>query len=178
MKRPVKTRETWPGAAPVLPEDLIAVVERDHVPAVLAYATVLTGDRAAAEDVVQETLVRAWRHRASLTAGQGSLRGWLLTVARNVVIDGARRPSPVLADVTAVPVADHAGPVTDRVTVTRALRHLHPRHREVLFRLYFQDRSVAQTAAELGLAEGTVKSRTHYAVRALRRQLLQDEEAA
>lgn len=162
----------------VRPEDLVEVIEREHVPALLSYATMLTGDRAAAEDVVQETLVRAWRHRVSLAVGHGSLRGWLLTVARNVVIDGVRRARTVPTDPRDAAVRDHADTVTDRVAVTRALRHLRQHHREVLFQLYYEDRSVAQTAAELGVAEGTVKSRTHHAVRALRRELSRNEEAA
>lgn len=162
----------------VRPEDLVEVIGREHVPALLSYATMLTGDRATAEDVVQETLVRAWRHRASLAAGQGSLRGWLLTVARNVVIDGVRRARTVPVAPREMAVGDHADTVTDRVAVTHALRHLRAHHREVLFRLYFEDRSVAQTAAELGVAEGTVKSRAHHAVRALRRELSVNEEAA
>lgn len=163
---------------PVRPEELIEVVEREHVRAVLAYTTVLTGDRATAEDVVQETLVRAWRHRATLVVGQGSLRGWLLMVARNVVIDNVRRARDVLTDPGDVPVGDHADAATDRVALRRALLHLRPHHREVLFRLYFEDRSVAQTAAYLGVAEGTIKSRTYHAIRALRRELCRDEEAA
>ena len=56
----------------------------------LAYATQLTRDRAAAEDVVQEALVRAWRHPDSLVNGKGSVRGWLLTVVRNIVTDQFR----------------------------------------------------------------------------------------
>lgn len=163
---------------PVRPENLIEVVEQEHVRAVLAYATMLTGDRAAAQDVVQETLVRAWRHRASLAVRKGSLRGWLLTVARNVVIDDVRRTRTVPSGPHEVPVPDHAEAVTDRVALTRALQRLRSHHREVLFRLYFEDRSVAQIAADLGVAEGTVKSRSHYAVRALRRELCQDEEVA
>lgn len=162
----------------VRPEDLVEVVEQEHVPALLSYATMLTGDRTTAEDVVQETRVRAWHHRVSLVEGQGSLRGWLLTVARNIVIDGVRRARTVPTGLRETARGDHADAVTDRVTVTRALQHLRPHHREVLFQLYFEDRSVAQTAADLGIAEGTVKSRTHHAVRALRRELSRNEEAA
>ena len=53
----------------------------------LAYATRLLGDRASAEDVVQEALIRAWRNPDVLTNGKGSTRGWLLTVVRNLVVD-------------------------------------------------------------------------------------------
>lgn len=71
-------------------EALIKSVYEEHGHALLAYATRLTGDRAAAEDVVQETLIRAWRHSEVLVNGKGSVRGWLLTVARNIITDRYR----------------------------------------------------------------------------------------
>ncbi|MEU2339834.1 sigma factor [Streptomyces sp. NPDC013172] len=66
-------------------ETLIRMLYLEHGNALLTYATRLTGDRAAAEDVVQETMIRAWRHPEILTNPQGSLRGRLLTLARDVV---------------------------------------------------------------------------------------------
>ncbi|MFI8527565.1 sigma-70 family RNA polymerase sigma factor [Promicromonospora sukumoe] len=166
---------------PVLPEEqieLIELIEREHVPALLAYVTRFAKDSAVAEDVVQETLVRAWRHRAALVADQGSLRGWLVTVARNVAIDNFRRTRTVDADVPDVPVGDHAVAVTERIALASALRRLRPHHREVLYRLYYEDRSVAQTAEGLGLAEGTVNALRRHALRALRRELCRDVEVA
>src|SRR3954447_22081699 len=71
-------------------EDLIQQLYAEHGRSLLAYATRLTGDRAAAEDVVQETLVRAWKHADDLVDGNCSLRGWLLTVARHLVTDRVR----------------------------------------------------------------------------------------
>jgi RNA polymerase sigma-70 factor (ECF subfamily) len=68
---------------------LIRAVYQQHGQAVLAYATKLTGDRAAAEDVLQETLVRAWRHSEVLVNGKGSVRAWLLTVAGRIAVDRA-----------------------------------------------------------------------------------------
>ncbi|WP_203718588.1 sigma-70 family RNA polymerase sigma factor [Asanoa siamensis] len=153
--------------------EFLTLIEKEHARAVLAYAASLTGDRAGAEDVLQETVVRAWRHRDKLAAGQGSLRGWLLTVARNLVVDDVRR-SRGTQPVASLPAArcDHAESVVDAVAVATAMRRLPPAHREVLYHVYWQDRSVAETAAALGVAEGTVKSRSHYALRALRRELL------
>src|ERR1700710_1014428 len=75
---------------PETAEALIRSLYAEHGRSVLAYATRLTGDRAAAEDGVQETLVRAWKHADKLVEGHGSVRGWLLTVARNIVTDRAR----------------------------------------------------------------------------------------
>src|ERR687886_1418219 len=71
-------------------EALVRSLYQEHGRAMLAYATQLTRDRAAAEDVVQEALVRAWRHPDSVLNGKGSVRGWLLTVVRNIVLDQLR----------------------------------------------------------------------------------------
>jgi len=62
-----------------------------HGGPLLAYALQLTsGDRQRAEDVVQETLLRAWRHPEALQPNRGSPRAWLRTVARNVAFDDYR----------------------------------------------------------------------------------------
>ena len=170
--------EATDGARPG-DEALIAAVYREHGRAMLAYATRLLGDRAAAEDVVQEALIRAWRHPEVLTNGKGSIRGWLLTVVRNLVTDRQRaraaRPTEV-ADTAAdaAPggaVRDHADRVVASVTVLEALEGLSDDHRGVLHQLYFQGRSLRETATALGIPAGTVKSRSYYALQALRRSL-------
>jgi len=139
----------------------------------LAYATRLLGDRAAAEDVVQEALIRAWRNPDVLTNGKGSTRGWLLTVVRNLVIDRFRarsaRPSEVDEDPDFQPsVRDHAELVATSVTVRAALDGLSGDHRVVLEELYLHGRTLAGAAQVLGVPTGTVKSRSFYALRALR----------
>lgn len=157
-------------------EELIKSLYAEHGRSLLDYATRLTGDRAAAEDVVQETLLRAWKHADSLRSGVGSVRGWLLTVVRNLVTDRARaraaRPTEVNQPVD-VPAAgrDHADAVVDTMTVMGALEGLSPEHRAVLVETYYRGRTVNETAAVLGIAPGTVKSRTYHAVRALRARL-------
>jgi RNA polymerase sigma-70 factor (ECF subfamily) len=164
-------------------EALVQAVYREHGRAMLAYATRLLGDRAAAEDVVQEALIRAWRHPEVLTNGKGSIRGWLLTVVRNLVTDRQRaraaRPTEVAeaaaaGDLGAV-VRDHADRVVASVTVLEALEGLSDDHRGVLDQLYFQGRSLRETANVLGIPAGTVKSRTYYALQALRRALNRTE---
>ncbi|OZM75966.1 sigma-70 family RNA polymerase sigma factor [Pseudonocardia sp. MH-G8] len=157
-------------------EALLHSVYSEHGRALLAYATRLTGDRAAAEDVVQETLIRAWRHPEVLTNGKGSTRGWLLTVARNLVTDRYRaraaRPREVAENPDAPPlVRDHADSVVASVTVMAALDELSEDHRGVLDQIYFKGRSLGEAATALGIPAGTVKSRSYYALRALRQSL-------
>lgn len=154
-------------------EALVRALYEEHGRALLAYATRLTGDRAAAEDVVQETLIRAWRHPDALLNGKGSVRGWLLTVARNLITDRHRaraaRPTEVAESPATAPVErDHAEAVVDAVVVMEAMERLSRDHRDVLYEIYFRGQSVAEAAKTLGIPPGTVKSRSHYALKALR----------
>lgn len=158
-------------------EALIRAVYAEHGGALLAFTTRLLGDRAAAEDVVQEVLVRAWQHADVLTNGKGSVRSWLFTVARNLATDRVRarraRPAEVAEDAAPPPpVGDHADRVVDSLTVLPALERLSADHREVLQQVYFQGRSLPEAAAVLGVPPGTVKSRSYYALRALRTALV------
>jgi RNA polymerase sigma-70 factor (ECF subfamily) len=154
-------------------EALVRSLYEEHGRSLLAYATRLTGDHAAAEDVVQETLVRAWRHADSMVEHRGSIRGWLLTVARNIVIDRARaktsRPTEVAESPGTPPIArDHSEHVVNSMVVLDALGRLSPEHREVLVELYYRGRTTAEAAAVLGVPQGTVKSRSYNALRAMR----------
>ena len=154
-------------------EVLIRSVFDEHGRALLAYATRLLGDRQAAEDVVQETLVRAWRNPEVLTNEKGSVRGWLLTVTRNLVVDraraGAARPAEVPENPSAAPsVGDHASSVVDSMVVLDALDRLSPEHRDVLVEIYYKSSSVIEAADTLGIPQGTVRSRSYYALRSLR----------
>jgi RNA polymerase sigma-70 factor, ECF subfamily len=154
-------------------EALIRSLFNEHGKAMLGYATRLTNDRAAAEDVVQEAMLRAWRSPDSLINSKGSVRGWLLTVIRNIVIDRARarnaRPPEVAETPNTVPVErDHAEQVVDHIVVLDALERLSSEHRDVLVQMYLQGRTVGETAEVLGIPSGTVKSRSYYALRALR----------
>jgi RNA polymerase sigma-70 factor (ECF subfamily) len=154
-------------------EALIRSLYEEHGRSLLAYATRLTGDRAAAEDVVQETLVRAWKHADDMVNNKGSVRGWLLTVARNIITDRARaravRPTEVAETPTTPPIQrDHAQSVVDSMAVLSAMNTLSAEHRDVLVEIYYRGKSVTEAATTLGLPAGTVKSRSHYALKALR----------
>ncbi|HVX69684.1 MAG TPA: sigma-70 family RNA polymerase sigma factor [Mycobacteriales bacterium] len=145
-----------------------------HAGALLAYAVRLTGgDRGRAEDVVQETLLRAWRHREALEDARGPIRPWLFTVAHHVAIDAYRarssRPHEVGDSVLdVIPAADDIDVRLDRLLVLDALSALSTEHRSVLVETYYRGRSVAEAADALGVPPGTVKSRTFYALRALK----------
>ncbi|MEV7289131.1 sigma-70 family RNA polymerase sigma factor [Streptomyces sp. NPDC093252] len=154
-------------------EVVVRALYEEHGRALLAYAQRLTGDRAAAEDIVQETLIRAWRNQEKLANGKGSVRGWLLTVARNIITDRIRaraaRPPEVPETTTQVPEEhDLAETVVDSMVVMAALDRLSPDHRDVLMEIYFQGRTVSEAAEVLGIPAGTVKSRSHYALKQLR----------
>jgi RNA polymerase sigma-70 factor (ECF subfamily) len=151
--------------------DFLRVLYDDHHHCLLNYATRLTGDRALAEDVVQETFLRAWRHPESFADGT-SARGWLITVARNVVIDRARagkvRPYEI-GEHEPEPAPDHAQLVVDALVMETVLASLSYEHRRVLTELYYNGRTYTEVAVCLGVPTGTVKSRTHYALCELRR---------
>ncbi|NIJ11667.1 RNA polymerase sigma-70 factor (ECF subfamily) [Saccharomonospora amisosensis] len=152
---------------------LMRALHDEHAAALWSFALHLTdGDRTRAEDIVQETLLRAWRHSRVLDQSQRSARSWLFTVARRIAIDGWRSAAARSEVATDVPPESAVPDDTERAVqgwiVADALGELSPRHREVLLLCFFQGLSVADAAARLGVAEGTVKSRTHYALRALR----------
>ena len=166
-------------------EALVRTLYDDHGRYLVAYAARLTGDRQLAEDIVQETLLRAWRHADRLTDEQGSVRGWLLTVARNIATDKARarksRPPEVeeTQEVHDVRVdRDHAEDVANSLVVADALRTLSPEHRAALVETYFQGRTMTEAGRVLGIPPGTVKSRVHYAQQQLRTTLGPRAEAA
>jgi RNA polymerase sigma factor (sigma-70 family) len=130
------------------------------------------GDRQWAEDVVQETMIRAWRSADRLDE-RASLMPWLATVARRIVIDDRRhrevRPPEVGGGpLENLPMADEVDGVLRKVVVAEALASLSSAHREALTETVLRDRTVNQAAEALGIPVGTVKSRVYYALRALR----------
>ncbi|ARJ05891.1 RNA polymerase sigma factor [Cnuibacter physcomitrellae] len=152
--------------------ELMRAVHDAHGAALLRFVTRLTRDPVQAQDVVQEALLRAWRKPAILEQGDEAARAWLFTVARNIVIDDSRSARRAhefsTSDLPESPTRDHTDAVLDRWLVSDALSSLSREHRTIVVSSYYLGRSVAEIAEKEGIPEGTVRSRMHYALRALR----------
>ena len=153
---------------------LVTELYRQYRVPLLAYVLRLTaGDRQQAEDVVQETMLRAWRQAGKLDLTEPSLMPWLATVARRIVIDDKRRKSARPAEtgdgmLENAPAADTTEDMLRTVLVAEALQSLTSAHREVLNETILRDHTVNQAADAHGIPVGTVKSRVYYALKALR----------
>lgn len=136
---------------------------------------IVDGDLQAAEDVVQETMLRGWQHADELSPEHAGR--WLHTVARNIAISTYHRrrrarPREVPLDDSPGPAADDGlDRIDDALLIATALNSLGARHRAVIVELFYHRRPVAEVAALLAVPEGTVRSRCFYALRALRKAL-------
>jgi RNA polymerase sigma-70 factor (ECF subfamily) len=172
MTRPHREDRTEP---PVDDERMRALYAA-HGPALLRTISGWTrGDREAAEDLLQETMLRAWRNLDTLD--ERSIRPWLMTVARRLAIDASRSRAARPTECGDEPLGhiaarqDHVEQVLDRAVLSRALAGLSGPQRAVLFHVYYLHSTMRQTAETLGIPEGTVKTRTRHALRALRTDL-------
>ena len=107
-----------------------------------------------------------------LDQSESSARAWLFTVARNMVIDDRRStrhaheyPTEFLPE---TPTPDSTDALLEQWSVADALASIGLEHRTVIVHAYYGGRSVAEIARELDVPEGTVKSRLHYGLKALR----------
>jgi RNA polymerase sigma-70 factor, ECF subfamily len=204
----LRPASTWPGRFAVNQTALLSVlvdmsatttVPRVHAPgdadaairqlysqharALHSYVERFCRDRASADDIVQETFIRAWRHLPQLSADDRPIRPWLFRVARNLLID-ADRAARVRPITEQAPWAEDAGTdsgmnqVLDRELVSAALQHLSPAHRTVLVETFYHGGTLATVARQLGIPPGTARSRLHYALQALRQQLQEDDAIA
>ena len=152
---------------------IITALYQAYQAPLLAFALRLTdGDHQRAEDVVQETMVRAWLAAGRLDLSGPSLMPWLTAVARRIVIDEHRRKKARPAETGAgtgadLSVDDDTAAAELRVVIGDAMRQLTSSHRQALNETILRDRTVSQAADALGIPAGTVKSRVHYALRAL-----------
>jgi RNA polymerase sigma-70 factor (ECF subfamily) len=175
-----------PTCARLCTADGFAEAYAEYASALLARAYRLVGDRASAEEIVQETFLRAWRACGSFAPSAGSLRAWLFTICRNVAFDvnrsQATRPRMVAATMTSEwPDRETADPVDEieqlltRYELTEALAQLSTAHREILVAAFVHDRPYGEIAEEFGIPAGTVKSRVFHALRALRGHIAVDQ---
>ncbi|GJF34286.1 RNA polymerase sigma factor [Kitasatospora sp. NE20-6] len=160
---------------PTLDQETLAELYRLHGSYLMrALLRVTSGDRGRAEDILQETLLRAWQNPNAIARGAEQSRPWLFTVARRIAIDHFRMQSARVQEVADESPEDRAVPHDpfDEVLVARdvevALAKIPDHQREVLVELHMKGRTVAETAKVLGIPVGTVKSRNFYAVRAFR----------
>jgi RNA polymerase sigma-70 factor (ECF subfamily) len=141
-----------------------------HAGELYGFAMRSLGDSGLAEEAVQETFLRAWRAGARFDPQIGSLRTWLFAILRNVVIDlgRARSSRPPVAEGGIEPAVEPFEEALLSWQVEEAMRRIGEQHRRVLVETYYRGRPYAEVATELGVPEGTVKSRVYYGLRALR----------
>jgi RNA polymerase sigma-70 factor, ECF subfamily len=164
-------------------DDAIRQIHFRHARALHGYVRRFCTDEASADDIVQETFIRAWRHLPQLSAGGRPIRPWLFRVARNLLTDADRaaRSRPVTIPASSAEDAggdSGLGQVLDRELVRDALQHLSSAHRTVLVETFYRGGNTATVARQLGIPNGTVRSRLHYALDALREQLEDQDTTA
>jgi RNA polymerase sigma-70 factor, ECF subfamily len=175
---PTQQEPTVAGNRPAADEKSLSELWRIHGIVLTRFALKLTlGDLHRAEDIVQETLLRAWRHPEVVDGHAETIRPWLFTVSRHVAIDMWRAKSRRDNNVVEEQLTDRPNPVDGidqamtAMDIRAALAQLTPEHRQVIVQAYYLGRSVTEIAALLSIPEGTVKSRTYYGLRQLKRLL-------
>ena len=145
-------------------------------PELRSFAARRLGSWSGAEDAVQETLLRAWKHADGFDPSRGSMRGWLYGILRNLLVDLARararqpQTTAIVADVgeSGLGQPDEVDAVIGSLTMAAALRRLSPDHRLAVYHCYLKQRPHHEVAHLLGVPVGTVRSRLFYARAALR----------
>lgn len=164
--------------------DAAAAFVRRYQARVFGLAFSILGDRAAAEEVAQETFLRAWRHGASYDARRGRVSTWLLTIARNLAVDARRlRRAQPLDPRTLIALCERAdGDDADDPHVaadeTRRLRaalsELPLEQKTALVQAAFYGRTAREIGEAEGVPLGTVKTRIRTAM--LKLQALKDSD--
>jgi RNA polymerase sigma-70 factor (ECF subfamily) len=141
-----------------------------HSGELYGFAVRSLGDSGLAEEAVQETFVRAWKAGDRFDPEIGSLRTWLFAILRNVVIDmgRARASRPRVAESGIEPSVEPLEQALLAWQVEEAMRRIGDDHRRVLLETHFRARPYSEVAEELGVPEGTIKSRVYYGLKALR----------
>lgn len=144
-------------------------------------AKLVSPDLRLAEDIVQETLLRAWQRADRLDWQDNPIRPWLFRTARNLALDHWRKERSIPVGIAwqgwqqhrdgAAGSGDFTDGVVDRHWLVPALRRLPRPQHEVLVYVHMLGLGGAEVAEALRIPRGTVKSRTHHAIRSLRREL-------
>jgi RNA polymerase sigma-70 factor (ECF subfamily) len=148
----------------------LAAMEVDRL---LAVARLIIRDAALAEDAVQEAFVRCWRQLPQLR-DVDRFDGWLYRILVNAAAAEAKRQRRFRANIRAVgdePSFDAVGNLVDRDELEQGFRRLSVEHRTVIVLRHYLGLPLTEIAATLGIPAGTVKSRYHYAMNALRAAL-------
>lgn len=150
-----------------LDDEAVAEIYREHGPMLRRVVWRATSDPNRVEDIVQEVILRVWKHAPAAD----NLRAYLITTARHLIVDQHRAAGRRPQQTQLVEVAEPDGALDralDQVLVEEALGRLQTNHREIVRCLYYERLTVAETSDRVGIPEGTVKSRAYYAVRNLR----------
>jgi RNA polymerase sigma factor (sigma-70 family) len=157
--------------------DVARVFVRRFQHRVYGLALAMTRDRTAAEDVAQDTFLRAWRYAASYDPRRGTVAAWLLRITRNVALDhlrrSQRRPDRVTVDAAGA-IADLVGdtdvvsPLPDLATVADNLRSLPAEQRETLMAAAYYGMTAREISEAWDLPLGTVKTRLRLALAKVR----------
>lgn len=143
-----------------------------HAGELFGFAVNALRDRSAAEECVQEAFLRAWRARARYDSSRSTVRTWLFAILRNLVRDRhrstARSPLTVATDEAAEAPAEHQDP-TERLAVLEALATLSREHRQAVVAIHLIGASYTELSESTATPVATLRTRTFYALRALRR---------
>ena len=152
-----------------------------HGPALGHWARRRFSDGAVAEEVVQDTVLAAWRKYHQFDSERGTERAWIFGIARNVAATSHRRRSRHLRSIPTADAPDvgrddlEVAQLVDRSLIADGLRSLSSEHRAVIVAAYWERLSTREIGDRLGIPDGTVKSRLHYALRILRAALEERE---
>jgi len=162
-------------------DSLADALYQAHGPALERWARRRFSDAATAEEVVQDTVLAAWRKYHQFDRQRGTERAWIFGIARNVAATSHQRHSRHLRSIPTANAPDagyddlEVAQLADRSLIADGLRSLSPDHQAVVAAAYWEHLSTREIGRRLGIPDGTVKSRLHYALRILRTALEERE---